>query len=94
MKLENRQFLDVNRHHYDTLVNAGFVKQLDHATRENILRVIHEEFAPDYLGQTWCSPCIAEMITFVYKQYDKWINANPGLDGAILKTTFPKNDKE
>lgn len=76
MKAESKAFLDENRHHYNLLVNAGFVKQLDHNTRETMLRIIHEEFAPDYLGQTWCPQCVADMLKFVYVQYDKWIKEN------------------
>lgn len=107
MKLENQQFLNDNRHHYDLLNQAGIVKHLDMATRQILLNVIHEEFNPGYLGQLWCQSCIADMITFAYVQYDKWIEANPvviiagiesievspvSLDGAVKVETFPAAD--
>lgn len=115
MKNENKAFLDANRHHYNLLVNAGIVKHLDGATREGLLRIIREEFAPNYIASTWCQSCVADILKFAYVQYDKWIAAQPKEepvieedfipamtghiptvaepDGAILKTTFPKNDQ-
>jgi len=71
VKAENVQFLEANKHHYETLVRAQFVQHLDNATREGMLRVIREEFAPGYQASLWCAPCIMEMIRYLYTQYEK-----------------------
>ena len=73
MKQSSIDFLEENRHHYDTLVKAGFVQHLDYPTRERILAIIHEEFNPGYIGQLWCQSCVADMITYCYKQYLKYL---------------------
>ena len=87
MKDENKAFLDANRHHYNLLVNAGIVKHLDGATRDGLLRIIREEFAPNYIASTWCQSCVANILKFAYVQYDKWIVANP-------ETSFIDQQKE
>lgn len=92
MKLENREFLDTNRHHYTTLVNAGYVQHLDQHTRENILRIIHEEFAPGYLAQLWCQSCVADLIKFAYVQYDKWIAVQPKDEPIVDTPAEPERD--
>lgn len=86
MRPENKKFLDDNRHHYDLLVKAQVVKHLDMATRTNLLKVIHEEFNPAYLGQLWCQSCVADMISFAYTQYDKV--------GGALEATSPQPEKK
>lgn len=86
MKQENVEFLDANRHHYTTLVNAGYVQHLDQATRQRMLDIIHEEFNPGYIGTLWCPPCVADMIKYVYVQYEKWIAANKATEPADQAT--------
>lgn len=104
MKDENKAFLDANRHHYNLLVNAGIVKHLDGATRDGLLRIIREEFAPNYIASTWCQSCVADILKFAYVQYDKWIAANPApvveevaevkaITDTPIKATFPKHDR-
>ena len=106
MKDENKAFLDASRHHYNLLVNAGIVKHLDGATRDGLLRIIREEFAPNYIASTWCQSCVADILKFAYVQYDKWIVANPApvveevpevvpasIAGLTIKSTFPKHDQ-
>lgn len=73
MKPENRKFLDENRHHYDTYVKAQYIKQFDGATKNTLLRIIHEEFNPGYPDPVYCQVCVAEMLVHCYTQYDKWI---------------------
>lgn len=80
MNEESIKFLDENRSHYDILVRAGYVKHLDIATREGLLNVIRREWDPGYLSNNWCSECVANMLTFAYVQYDKWIESNKGND--------------
>lgn len=102
MKSENIQFLEEKRHHYDTFVRAEYLQHFDGATKNGLLRVIHEEFNAGYPDPLSCATCVAEMLVLCYRSYDKWKAEQPvpetiagavpevkELDGAVLKTTFP-----
>lgn len=82
MNESSRNFLNANRHHYDLLIRAQYVKHLDISVREELLAVIRREFAPGYLSNNWCPECVANMIRFAYEQYDKWLAAQPVPDGG------------
>jgi hypothetical protein len=71
MKVENRQFLDLNRSHHHTLVVAGFLTNLTNEVRQTMLNIIREEFSPGYLCCLHCSADIAQMIKYLYGQYDQ-----------------------
>ena len=71
MKLQNRQFLDLNRSHHHTLVVAGFLTNLTNEVRQTMLDIIREEFSPGYLCCLHCSADIAQMIKYLYGQYDQ-----------------------
>lgn len=71
MKLQNRQFLDFNRSHHHTLVVAGFLTNLTNETRQTMLNIIREEFSPGYLCCLHCNADVAQMIKYVYNQYDE-----------------------
>jgi len=71
MKLENRQFLELNRSHHHTLVVAGFLTNLTNEVRQTMLDIIREEFSPGYLCCLHCSADIAQMIKYLYGQYDQ-----------------------
>lgn len=77
MSPESMAFLDANRYHYNWLVNAQMVKHLDYATRKGLLDVIRKEFEPGYPEDLDCSNCVANMLRYVYVQYDKYLAANP-----------------
>lgn len=77
MRADNIEFLEANRHHYTTLVNAGFIQHLDQSTRQRMLDIIHEEFNPGYIATLWCQSCIADMLKYLYVQYDKWVASQP-----------------
>lgn len=66
MKNENKSFIKDNRHHYDILIKAGYVSQLDGATRQRMRDIIREEINPTYNTDLWCSTCVAEMIKYLY----------------------------
>ena len=88
MKPENKSFLDEHRGVYEMLIRAGEVKHLDGHTRERMRQVIHEEFAPNYLVNLWCGECIAEMIKYLYVQFDKYLKEQE----RIVAMTFPVHD--
>jgi hypothetical protein len=71
MKLQNKQFLDLNRPHHHTLTVAGFLTNLTNEVRQTMLDIIREEFSPGYLCCLHCSADVAQMIKYVYGQYDQ-----------------------
>ncbi len=64
------QFIEANRHHYDTWVKAQYVKHLDGATRSTMLAIIRKYFAPNYVADLWCQSCVSGMLVYLYTQYD------------------------
>lgn len=75
MKPENLQFLNDNRHHYETLVRAGFMS-MDAGVKNDMLRVMREEFDSGYHTTLWCSTCVIEMVKLLYRRYDDYLNNN------------------
>lgn len=71
MKVEHRQFIEFNRSHHHTLVVAGFLTNLTNETRQTFLDIIRQEFSPGYLCCLHCSGDVAQMIKYVYGQYDE-----------------------
>jgi len=69
-------FLEANRHHYDLLIRAQYVKHLDYATREGLLKAA-QEFSPGYNANLWCGDCVADMLRRVYEWYDEWKIKSP-----------------
>lgn len=76
MQQSSIDFLNTNRHHYNCLVNAGFVRNYDMSVRQGVLDVIRKEFDPGYQTTLWCGECVMTMLKYAYVQYDKWIEAN------------------
>lgn len=72
MKPENKQFLDDNRPHYETLVQAGFMS-LEHHVKAQMLNVMREEFEPSYHTTLWCGKCVMEMVMLLYRRYDEYL---------------------
>lgn len=64
------KFLDDNRHHYDLWKSAGYIKNLDLATREKLAEQA-KVIDPKYIASLHCSDCVIDLIKFVYINYDK-----------------------
>ena len=77
MKPENKVFLDENRYHHTTLVQAFYLRSLSGVTRETMQRVMSEEFQPGYATDLWCPPCVSDMVLALYRSYDHWISIQP-----------------
>lgn len=105
MKPENKEFLEANYHHWDTLRKADFIRNLSGNERSDMQRVMGEEFQPGYATDLWCSPCVADMVRHLYTRYDQWKAENekktepaelpipPKADEPIIvQTGFPKQD--
>lgn len=98
MKAENKQFLEENRHHYDTLVKAFYLRSLSGETRSKMQQVMSEEFQPGYSTDLWCGTCVTEMVRSLYTHYDNWLGAQPKEVPAVvepesIKANFPSHKK-
>lgn len=99
MKPENIVTLEKHRHHHDTLVRAFYVKGLNSAEKEDMLRVMREEFAPMANPDMWCGECIAEFIKDLYGRFDRYLGERPVVvdpvesDAIITKANFPKHKR-
>lgn len=93
MKPENKAILDANRHHYETVSKAGYVKHFNAHEREELLRVMREEFQPNYTTDMWCGPCVFDFVKLLYQSYDKWLSdSQPKEEAITVHATFPKAD--
>ena len=96
MTESNKQFLDLNRHHYDVLIKAFYLRHLDGNTRAKMQQVMSDEFQPGYATDLWCPPCVSDMVKALYRRYDEWIAANKKPERAspeplIVEANFPSN---
>lgn len=82
MTPETIQFLNDNRTHYDTLVNAGYLRGLSGETRQRMQDIIRANWEPTYHTDLWCPPCVSEMLKKLYRLYDEWIKQNNETTGA------------
>lgn len=89
MRPENKQFLDEQRHHHETLVKAFYLRSLSGEVRSRMQQIIAEEFQPGYSTDLWCGPCVQAMILKLYKHYDEWLAQQP----VTVHASFPLNDQ-
>lgn len=73
---EDIQFLNDNRGHYDTLVNAGYLRGLSGETRQRMQEIIGKYWQPGYHTDLWCGPCVSDMVRKLYRHYDEWLKNN------------------
>lgn len=66
----DKDFVEINRAHYNTLTKAGFVQNLSNEIKSEMLKIIRENFNPGYLCCMHCPGDIAAMIKYLYTQYD------------------------
>lgn len=77
MRPENKKFLEDNERTWITLRDAGYMIGLDGNTRSEMVRVIREEFQPGYATDLWCPPCVADMVTLLYRYFNEWRDKHP-----------------
>ncbi len=85
---EDRQFLEDNRDHYNTLINADYMRGLSGETRSRMQSIIRQYWESTYHTDLWCPPCIAEMVKKLYKLYDEWLAQQP----LTVHASFPLHD--
>ncbi len=87
MTAEDKQFLEDNRHHYDTLVKAFYLRSLSGEVRSRMQGIIGKYFQQGYHTDLWCGPCVSEMVKKLYRHYDEWLSQQP----ITVKANFPSN---
>lgn len=90
MRPENKQFLDDNRHHYETLVKAFYLRSLSAEVRTRMQQIIAEEFQPGYSTDLWCPPCVSDMVKKLYQHYDEWLKQQQ----VTVHASFPSNKED
>lgn len=73
MQQSSIDFLNNNRHHYESYTKARFVKNFGNDIRAEMLAVVRKEFDPGYNTALWCGDCVMNMLVFCYQQYDKYL---------------------
>lgn len=66
----NRQRLESYRQYYDSWVNDRYLFSLGGDVKEDIQRIIREEWQPGYTCQMWCGYCVAKMIVLAFESMD------------------------
>jgi hypothetical protein len=87
MTPEDIQFLDDNRHHYDTLIKAFYLRSLSGEIRSRMQEIIGKYWQPGYNTDLWCGPCVSDMVKKLYRHYDEWIAQQP----VTVEASFPSN---
>jgi hypothetical protein len=77
MTPSNITTLEKHYHHWITLRDGQYLRGLNIHEREDMLRVLREEFWPGYTYDEWCGSCVADMVKEVYSRYDKWKAEQP-----------------
>ena len=90
MKAANKEFLDAQRFHYTSMKASGVLRGLDHFTRQEMVRVMSEEFQPGYSNPGDCPPCVFEMVDRLYRLYDAWIALQP-ITPTHIAANFPSH---
>lgn len=83
LSTSHQHFLNHNRPHYDTLMQADFLTNIDYSVKNGLLDIARV-FSPGYDSNLWCGSCVVELVKFVYSQYDQWL-----IDNNIYPATFP-----
>jgi hypothetical protein len=87
MTPETIQFLNDNRHHYDTLIKAFYLRSLSAEVRTRMQEIIRQEWEPGYHTDLWCGPCVSDMVKKLYRLYDEWLKQQP----VTVQANFPSN---
>lgn len=80
MKPENRQSLETFRH---ILINRGGSSNLN-----EVLRIVHEEWDPNYRCDMWCDACKMRLVEFAFGKMDSEKTDKVTVD---FENNFPNN---
>lgn len=86
MQPANRLTLEQYRSFYTSWVNDKVFYGLDGAAKDNIQRIIREEWEPGYICQMYCGHCVAEMLVKAFENMDREMTqAAPPVDVVKIK---------
>jgi hypothetical protein len=71
MQPANKAFLDRNRFYIESYSMESPPKKMNYKDRKELLRIVREEFEPEYDADLWCDPCIKSLILNAYIFYDE-----------------------
>lgn len=89
MKPENEAVLKKHHHHWETIKNAQYLRGMNIHERGDMLRVMREEFQPNF---ETCMGCPTDLYNFVkrlYTLYEKWKAEQP----ITVAANFPYHEK-
>lgn len=95
MKQANIDYLETNRDAYEEIIRAETAVKA-HKIHNELLRILREEFFPNYLFIASCGDCLFTMVKTLYQHYDQWKAQQPKIiteEPLVVATGFPKNDK-
>lgn len=84
------QFLNDNRHHYETLIKAFYLRSLSGEVRSRMQEIIGKYWQSGYSTDLWCPPCVSDMVKKLYRHYDEWLARQP----VKVEANFPSNKQE
>ena len=95
MNLQNKAILDQHEHFYTTFERSQTITGLTANVKDELLRVMREEFWPGYTYDQWCHHCVGKFLTDVYNKYNEWkaknVESVEDKTKVKIKATFPKN---
>lgn len=97
MQQRNIDFLEQYKNVYDFYKISGELRQIDHRTREEFLRIAREEWASNYLCCLTCTGDVIQLVRFCYTQYHKYTAQLSDAMNELMKVsieTIPAPVKE
>lgn len=75
MNYLTKKTLDVYKEHWYSLRDAGFIKNLNQKTIEDLEAIYKQEVNPNFFVNKWCMSCVSEMIQTLYLavKYDSYV---------------------
>jgi len=67
---EHKVILDKHRHHYNSLTQLGFMRNIDKPVFDELQQVHNEAIGVQHFTH-WCGECVADMVRIIYLNYDK-----------------------
>lgn len=68
---EHIEILERHREHWDTLTQAGYIRNLDEPVKKQLQQVYWEAVGPQRFT-LWCGDCVADLVRQLYTQYEQW----------------------
>lgn len=98
MNHQNKALLDAHEHFYLIYVRNQTISGMSQQVKNDLLRVMREEFVPGYTYDEWCPHCVGKFLEQVYQHYERWkashietFKDDEGRQMVRIKATFPKH---